>query len=228
MHDSAFPGDANVGYTFPSGFKAAASCSDVMRASTLNPDTFVSVTTVPIGPDDDALEAGITVVASAGSDNVFVSARAIYVAGSTHAQADPRTVIMQFDLPMNPVGVYGTPPIDNGIAVARNAVEFAGGFSAPGSLLNQFSMDEHNGYFRVATTTVEQPAQPHGVWSAAPRRVRMNNMFVFAQRRMMTLADGSVVVGRPMVGELGGVAPGENIKSVRMPGAQLSLHRVCQ
>ncbi|HUW47322.1 MAG TPA: beta-propeller domain-containing protein [Patescibacteria group bacterium] len=66
----------------------------------------------------------------------------------------------------------------------------------PGSILNQFSMDEHNDYFRIATTT----------WEGTQK----NNVYVFN----MNLT---------MVGNLSGLAPGEHIYSARFMGNKCYL-----
>ncbi len=39
------------------------------------------------------------------------------------------------------------------IAISGGKIDYKGQGSVPGHVLNQFSMDEHNGYFRIATTT---------------------------------------------------------------------------
>jgi uncharacterized secreted protein with C-terminal beta-propeller domain len=66
----------------------------------------------------------------------------------------------------------------------------------PGNILNQFSMDEHNDYFRIATTTWEE--------------TQRNNIYVFD----MNLT---------MVGNLTGLAPGEHIYSARFMGNKCYL-----
>ena len=76
-------------------------------------------------------------------------------------------------------------------------VSEAGQGSVPGTTLNQFSMDEYEGNFRVATTS-------GGMWSDDPA---VNNLFVL-DTNMKT------------IGQLTGLAPGESIKSVRFMGAQ--------
>ncbi|WP_010681122.1 beta-propeller domain-containing protein [Acetivibrio cellulolyticus] len=67
----------------------------------------------------------------------------------------------------------------------------------PGLILNQFSMDENNGYFRIATTTGE-------AWSTGAN-ASSNNLYV--------LDDTMNVCGK-----LEGIAPGEKIYSVRFMG----------
>lgn len=67
----------------------------------------------------------------------------------------------------------------------------------PGTILNQFSMDEHNGYFRIATTKGT-------VWGRG-ENISKNNLYV--------LNDTMSIVGR-----LEGIAPGEKIYSTRFMG----------
>ncbi|MFX4261690.1 beta-propeller domain-containing protein [Pelotomaculum propionicicum] len=67
----------------------------------------------------------------------------------------------------------------------------------PGSILNQFSMDEHNGYFRIATTRGE-------VWRTDGNTSK-NNVYVL---------DSSLNI----TGKIEGIAPGEKIYSVRFMG----------
>ena len=72
-------------------------------------------------------------------------------------------------------------------------VKYLGNTTVNGTALNQFSMDEHNGYLRIATTT--------GNWGDS----LTNQVYVL---------DESLQV----VGEITGIAKGETIKSVRFTG----------
>jgi uncharacterized secreted protein with C-terminal beta-propeller domain len=67
-----------------------------------------------------------------------------------------------------------------------------------GSVLNQFSMDEHNGYFRIATTT--------GSWSTSSQ----NNVYVLD-------------MNLNVAGKLEGLATGERIYSARFMGDRCYL-----
>lgn len=74
--------------------------------------------------------------------------------------------------------------------------EYLGKGSVPGRILNQFSMDESKGYFRIATT--DQEYTPNGV--------KMNNhLFILDQ-------------GMKVAGKIENIAPGEKIYSVRFLG----------
>lgn len=72
-------------------------------------------------------------------------------------------------------------------------VKYLGNTTVNGTALNQFSMDEHNGYLRIATTT--------GNWGDS----LTNQVYVL---------DNSLQI----VGEITGIAKGETIKSVRFTG----------
>ena len=88
-----------------------------------------------------------------------------------------------------------------------NKISLAGGFAylgkgeVPGHVLNQFSMDEYNGYFRVATTVGQLSRSGTGT---------SNNLYVL-DSNMNT------------VGKLEDLAPGESIYSARFMGNRAYL-----
>ncbi|MCK4327992.1 MAG: beta-propeller domain-containing protein [Candidatus Diapherotrites archaeon] len=75
----------------------------------------------------------------------------------------------------------------------------------PGHVVNQFSMDEHGGVFRIATTV-----SPRWSWRWKDRSESVNNVFAL---------DSSLKV----IGELGEVAEGEQIYSTRFMGDKLYM-----
>ncbi len=75
-------------------------------------------------------------------------------------------------------------------------IEFVKQGSVPGHLLNQFSLDEHNGYLRAATTIGQ-------VWRTSADST--NNIFILDQEM------------KP-AGSIKGIAPGETIYSMRFMG----------
>ena len=81
------------------------------------------------------------------------------------------------------------------ISIDRGEIECVARGEVPGHVLNQFSMDEHGGYFRIATTTG---------WFGA------NHVYV--------LNESLNIVGR-----LEGLAPGEKIYSARFMGDRAYL-----
>jgi uncharacterized secreted protein with C-terminal beta-propeller domain len=85
-----------------------------------------------------------------------------------------------------------------GISVSAGQIDFSASGEVPGQVLNQFSMDEYNGYFRIATTTTEVPV----VWTEFSQATTRNNVYVL---------DSALAV----TGKLEGLAPGESIYSAR-------------
>ncbi|MCK5017323.1 MAG: beta-propeller domain-containing protein [Candidatus Peribacteraceae bacterium] len=83
------------------------------------------------------------------------------------------------------------------ISISNGNIEYMAGGSFPGHVLNQFSMDEHNGYFRVATTT--------SGWIGGMRGETLNHMYVLDS-------------GLNIVGKLEDLAKGERIYSARFMG----------
>lgn len=82
-------------------------------------------------------------------------------------------------------------------ALADGAVTYKGRGKVPGTPLNQYAMDEHNGYFRIATTKGE-------IWRT-DEFTSKNNVYVLDEA--MNIA-----------GRLEDIAPGERIYSVRYMG----------
>lgn len=85
------------------------------------------------------------------------------------------------------------------IAINEGRISYVASGIVPGTILNQFSMDEHKGYFRIATTT--------GQWWGDESK---NNVYVM-NKDMET------------VGKLEGLAPGETIYAARFFGNRCYL-----
>lgn len=81
----------------------------------------------------------------------------------------------------------------------RGQTNYLGKGEVPGTILNQFSMDEHNGYFRIATTKGE-------VWLGGDNTSK-NNVYILDQNLKIT-------------GKIEDIAPGERIYSVRFMGGR--------
>ncbi|MEK7672439.1 MAG: beta-propeller domain-containing protein [Patescibacteria group bacterium] len=75
-------------------------------------------------------------------------------------------------------------------------IKYEGKGEVPGHILNQFSMDENDGYFRIATTKGE-------LWSTSEPST--NNLYILDK-------------DLKMAGSIEGIAPGESIYSVRFMG----------
>lgn len=85
------------------------------------------------------------------------------------------------------------------IGIEKGGIVFKGNSTVPGYVLNQFSMDEYQGVFRVATTSFDWRTGEEG-----------NNVY--------TLDEEMNIIGR-----LEGLAPGEKIYSARFMGPRCYL-----
>ncbi len=163
-------------------------CSDVYVPANGASMGLLSVTSLDL---DGGPVRSTAVLASAYK--VYASRKAVYVAGTSARAVSWRrrpwptfrgTVVHKFDIAQGP--------------------RYAASGGVPGYLLNQFSMDEHRGYLRVATT------QRGWGWRDGQRFRGSNALFVLAQRGKRLSVVGSVQ----------GLAPGERIYSARLLGDQ--------
>ncbi len=93
-------------------------------------------------------------------------------------------------------GRYEQKTIIHKVSVDNGDITYMAQGEVPGQVLNQFSMDEHKGFFRIATTISGYENN---------RDTSTNNMYVLNENL-------------EIVGKLEGVAPGESIYSVRFMG----------
>jgi len=141
--------------------------------------------TMLIGAVDLDRQAEMQVSAYLGSgQTIYASARNLYVAISRYEPSGDsfkqETQLHKFRL-------------DHG------SVTYLGEGKVPGTILNQFAMDEHEGYFRIATTKGD-------MW-ASGEATSKNNIYVLDE----TLTQ---------VGALEDLAPGERIYSTRFMGGR--------
>jgi uncharacterized secreted protein with C-terminal beta-propeller domain len=115
------------------------------------------------------------------AQNIFVSSNNIYMT-CTDSEAK-KTIIHK-------------------ITIASGKIEYKSQGEVPGRVLNQFSMDEYQGYFRIATTT--------GHVSRIGSGSAKNHVYVLDE-------------GLDIVGRLEGIAPGERIYSARFMGSKAYL-----
>jgi uncharacterized secreted protein with C-terminal beta-propeller domain len=101
-------------------------------------DTYFTFTTfIGLNIMDDAQEPTNMTVMMGGTSNMYVSLNNIYVTYPTWSEQGQYTSIYR-------------------VRVNGSELTFEAKGSVLGSVLNQYSMDEHNGYFRLATTTWNQ------------------------------------------------------------------------
>jgi uncharacterized secreted protein with C-terminal beta-propeller domain len=154
------------------------------------PETSDLLSVAAFDVTDDVGGPDSTTSALGTGAEVYASADSLYVVSQANAEwrggwwCRPTTFIHKFDLRAD-----GVPLVATG--------------SVAGAVVNQFSMDEEGGYFRIATT--ERQDNPPPGW---PQRGLSNNVFVMRQ-----VGDSLDVVG-----SLTGLAPDERIQSVRFLG----------
>jgi len=141
------------------------------------------------------VEAKIYTYLGAG-ENVYASDKNLYVAVAAYHPYAKKPGLLPEILPS---------PSDNQttrvykFALDNGQVAYTGKGEVPGIVLNQFSMDEYNGCFRIATTTGDVWRRDEGT--------SKNNVYLLA---------GNLSI----LGKIENIAPGEKIYSARFIGAR--------
>jgi uncharacterized secreted protein with C-terminal beta-propeller domain len=126
-------------------------------------------------------------------DNIYASPSNLYIAVNSYPQVQPLLEDSAF-------------PEDSAPEAATEIYRFAlqgasttctGKGTVPGTILNQFSLDEHQGFLRIATTSGE-------IWSRGDNTSK-NHIYILDKELKMT-------------GKLENIAPGEKIYSTRFMG----------
>ena len=197
VNGSAY-GDDNQPVTpgiYSDGSVTDISASDIWHSEV--PDYSYMLTTImAISLDDDELEPFHQTLLMGAASGLYVSMTNIYVTFPGQAVEATTTGIMPENSYYTPKTAIHRIRIDDGV------IELDGSGEVPGRLLNQFSMDEHQGYFRVATTTDD--------YSREGGMTLTNQVYI--------LDDTLNIVGR-----LENLAPGEQIHSARFMGNRCYL-----
>ncbi|PKQ28191.1 MAG: hypothetical protein CVT63_04110 [Candidatus Anoxymicrobium japonicum] len=172
--------------------EAFAPIGDYKDIEVVDPESFTSfLSVVSISLENGSARLNKRTIAG-HSDNVYASLKNLYVASGgnwlydglryPHAQQDEQTTIYKFK--------FDGP-----------GTKFLGAGEVPGTILNQFSMDETKGYFRIATTCGRVSREGSS---------STNNVYVLGPDMKIT-------------GRLEGLARGESIYSVRFMGDRAYL-----
>jgi uncharacterized secreted protein with C-terminal beta-propeller domain len=148
---------------------------------------YMYTTIIAINTQNDGQEPTSETILLGASSNLYVSADSIYLTFPVWGG--------------DVVGPWGIRSSDERTSIHRiriegSEMEYVASGEIPGMVLNQFSMDEYDGYFRVATTT-------HG-------EKPLNNVYVLNMALNIT-------------GSLTDLAPGETIYSARFMGERCYL-----
>jgi uncharacterized secreted protein with C-terminal beta-propeller domain len=165
-------------------FVKTCACDDVGYFEPVNPQNFITVASVSM--DDPNAEVIKQTIVGSGQ-NIYASLSNLYIAEVSYPWMGPeipqeQTLVHKFSL-------------DNG------QISYIGHMDAPGHILNQFSMDEYDAHFRIATTL---GSLTRG-FASEVMGTTSNNVYVFA---------GDLSVS----GRLENIAPGESIYSARFMG----------
>jgi uncharacterized secreted protein with C-terminal beta-propeller domain len=131
-----------------------------------------------------------------GSQNIYVSKNNIYLTNQEYKYYEKSSI---FGLSI--VNDYISRTVINKISIRNEDISHIAQGSVPGLILNQFSMDEHYNYFRIATTIGH-------VWNTEQKST--NNIYILDENL-------------ERVSEIEGIAPGETIYSARFMGNKAYL-----
>ncbi|MCP3684835.1 MAG: hypothetical protein GY861_19390 [bacterium] len=161
-----------------------ARCTDIGYIEPIQASNFITIASISMTDEDADVEKEVIV---GSGQNVYASIENLYVAQTSWPRYNmvgelkddnvQRTVVTKFSL-------------DDG------DVAYAGRGDVKGHILNQFSMDEYDEHFRIATTISGYSNN---------QDTSTNNMYIMDE-------------DLEVVGEVEGIAPGESIYSVRFMG----------
>jgi len=162
-------------------------------------DTYTTI--VAINTQNDAEEPTRETILLGSASNMYVSMNNIYITfqgynGEVRSSSPP---------PISPIQILPTNEwrtTIHRVRIENGEIEIGPSGHVQGNVLNQFSMDEYNGYFRIATTTGEVWG-----WGASSSR---NHVYVLD-------------MNLNIIGRLENLAPGEKIHSARFMGDRCYL-----
>ena len=179
------------------GFEPVAKCANIGYIPDVAPESFVTIAAIDIS-NPEAEISKETVVGTTGT--VFASQKNLYIAGIAYR---PPIITPLVDAVAKETGIIEQKEetVIHKFALDGLNVKYVGEMAAPGHVLNQFSMDEFEGDFRIATTIGQ-------VWDSQNKAT--NNVYIFGEDLKMK-------------GSLEDLAPGEKIYSARFMGAKAYL-----
>jgi uncharacterized secreted protein with C-terminal beta-propeller domain len=136
----------------------------------------------PTAPADIKSYLGAGDIAYATAESIYLSAADYRGDGSTEAAYSPKTHIYNF-------------AINDGGTRFRNSGE------VPGTVLNQFSMDEHKGYFRIATTVHSWIQEGDNFRDHSWNNVYTLNSAMAVTGRLEHLAEGERIYSARFMGD---------------------------
>ncbi|RMF91255.1 MAG: hypothetical protein D6733_01685 [Methanobacteriota archaeon] len=165
---------------------------------------YTNIISIDIRGDDPSVKGKTYLLGS--TENLFVSQKNIYITYQRWLP-EPRPLERVMGVviePGRPVPPYesGERTVVHRIAIADGDILYEASGEVPGRVLNQFSMDEYEGYFRIATTS--------GHVTGYGGATSSNNIYILD-------------MDLEIVGSLEDLAPGERIYSARFMGGRAYL-----
>ncbi|SNS05324.1 Secreted protein containing C-terminal beta-propeller domain [Anaerovirgula multivorans] len=127
-------------------------------------------------------------------ENIYASLENLYIAVNKYEYTDQTTSLLA---PRERVPAYTNDTEIYKFELNKGEVQYQNKGKVPGRILNQFSMDENQGYFRIATTT-------GNIWRT-DEFTSKNNVYILDQQMKIT-------------GRLEDIAPTERIYAMRFMG----------
>jgi len=159
-----------------------AGCDDLMYFPRVRSLNYVIAVAIPLD-SNDAIESEVML---GNSENIYASQDNLYVASTNYD--NPGRYYHDWNNAKTVVYRYALSPGD---------IKYESRGKVPGTILNQFSMDESKGFFRIATTK-------GNLWGSG-EHVSKNNLYVLN-------------LDMDITGSIEDIAPGEKIYSTRFMG----------
>ncbi len=167
---------------------AICDCEQVSYFPGSTESRYLIVVAIPI--DDPTAEIGKEVVLGS-SENVYSSLSNLYVAHTNYTDDEDTTAASSYSYySANPKTQVFKFNFDH------EKIQYEAKGKVPGTIINQFAMDEYDNHFRIATTKGQ-------TWDE--KNPSSNNLYVLNDKM-------------EQVGGIENIAPGESIKSVRFMG----------
>jgi|GEM_PF-452713 len=165
--------------------QAICDCDEVSYFPGSSESRYLIVAAIPI--NDPEAEIGKEVILGS-SENIYSSISNLYVAQTSYTDSESKESAIRYS--------YNPDTLIYKFNFDKAKISYTGRGKVPGTILNQFSMDEYDGYFRIATTKGQ-------TWDM--ENLSSNNLYVLDKEMKV-------------VGRIEGIARGESIKSVRFMG----------
>ncbi len=178
-----------------SGFNPLCGCSEISYLDPVVSSQYLTVIGLPI---DDYNKEITKEVVLGGGENIYASPENLYVAKTDYSYSQGSG---WFGLMPNPKNDNSGKTTIYKFSLDKDKINYLGEGEVKGRALNQFSMDEYDGHFRIATTVSGYSNN---------KDISINNIYIL---------DGNLKT----TGKLEKIAPGESIYAARFMGKRAYL-----